>query len=350
MLPFLLIVIIIVIIIVILLPIEVSSITITITITIRRPAADGEPWNCLLDGLLQPGVYFVDMPNLPGAPRQRTLRREVLFSGIGLHTGQEGTLRIAPAGPGEGRVFYREGRRVPALAENVAPSARCTRLAADGAEVLTPEHVLAALYGLRVDNARLELEGPEVPILDGSALPYAQAIREAGIVAQEAAARILMLSRPVWAADGHRHVLALPADGFAMTVATAFGRLGAGPAVLHLHFPQNGADDAAGESFLHQLAPARTFCFQDEVEAILAAGLGAGGSLENALVLSDEGPSRPLRFDDELIRHKALDLLGDLALLGGRLAAHVIAVKAGHALHTAAAEQIRRIADDTIVD
>jgi len=289
------------------------------------------------------------MAILPGAPRQRTLRREILLSGIGLHTGREGTLRIGPAAPGEGLVFFCQGRRVPALAENVAPSARCTRLAADGAEVLTPEHVLAALYGLRVDNARLELEGPEVPILDGSALPFAHAIREAGIVAQEAAARVLALPRPVWTAAGDRHVLALPADHFAMTVATAFGRACAGPAVFHLHFPLNGGDDAAVEPFLHQLAPARTFCFQDEVAAILASGLGAGGTLENALVLSDEGPSRPLRFDDEPIRHKALDLLGDLALLGGRLAAHVIAVKAGHALHTAAAEQIRRMADDTTV-
>jgi UDP-3-O-[3-hydroxymyristoyl] N-acetylglucosamine deacetylase len=289
------------------------------------------------------------MANLPGAPRQRTLRREVLLSGIGLHTGQEGTLRIAPAAPGEGLVFFCRGRPVPALVENVAPSARCTRLVADGAEVLTPEHLLAALYGLRVDNACLALEGPEVPILDGSALPFVQAIREAGIVAQEEAARVLTLPRAVWAAEGERHVLALPAEQFAITVATAFGRTCAGPAVLNLQFPLHGADDTAVEPFLHQLAPARTFCFQDEVAAILAAGLGAGGSLENALVLSDEGPSRPLRFDDEPIRHKALDLMGDLALLGGRLAAHVIAVKAGHALHTAAAEQIRRMADDTTV-
>lgn len=289
------------------------------------------------------------MANLPGAPRQRTLRREILLSGIGLHTGQEGTLRIGPAAPGDGLVFYCRGRRVPALAENVAPSARCTRLVADGAEVLTPEHVLAALYGVRVDNARLDLDGPEVPILDGSALRFVQAIQEAGIVTQAAAARVLRLCRPVWVPDGERHVLALPAGHLAITVATAFGRPGAGPAVLNLRFPPIGEDDAAVELFIHQLAPARTFCFQDEVAALLAAGLGVGGSLENALVLSDEGPSRPLRFDDEPIRHKALDLLGDLALLGGRLCAHVIAVKAGHALHTAAAEQIRRMADDTTV-
>jgi UDP-3-O-[3-hydroxymyristoyl] N-acetylglucosamine deacetylase len=239
---------------------------------------------------------------------------------------------------------------VPALADNVAPSVRCTRLAADGAEVLTPEHVLAALFGLRVDNAHLELQGPEVPILDGSALPFAEAIHATGIVTQDAAARTLRLPRPVWAAEGERHVLALPAERFALTVATAFGRACAGPAVFHVEFPPDGVDDAAAEPFLHQLAPARTFCFEDEVAAILAAGLGAGGSLENTLVLSDTGPSRPLRFEDEPIRHKALDLLGDLALLGGRLSAHVIAVKAGHALHTAAAEQIRRITDDRTVD
>jgi UDP-3-O-[3-hydroxymyristoyl] N-acetylglucosamine deacetylase len=286
------------------------------------------------------------MAILPGAPRQRTLGREILFSGVGLHTGREGTLRIRPASPGEGRVFWSQGRRVPALAENVVPSARCTRLAADGAEVLTPEHVLAALAGLCVDNAHLELQGPEVPILDGSALPFVEAIREAGIRSQDEPARVVRLPRPIWAAEGERHVLALPADYFAITLATAFGRACAGPAVFHLEFPP----DTAGEPFIQQLAPARTFCFEDEVAAILAAGLGAGGSLENTLVLSDTGPSRPLRFEDEPIRHKALDLVGDLALLGGRLSAHVIAVKAGHALHTAAAEQIRRITDDTTVD
>jgi UDP-3-O-[3-hydroxymyristoyl] N-acetylglucosamine deacetylase len=235
---------------------------------------------------------------------------------------------------------------VPALASHVAPSTRCTRLAAEGAEVLTPEHLLAALWGLRIDNARLELEGPEVPILDGSAIPYVRAIQEAGIAEQAAPARVVRLFRPIWAADGERHVLALPAEHLALTVATAFGRSCAGPALLSLDFPPDSGDDAVGDRFARELAPARTFCFQDEVEAILAAGLGAGGSLENALVLSDEGPSRPLRFEDEPVRHKMLDLLGDLALLGARLAAHVIAVKAGHALHTAAAEQIRRTADD----
>jgi UDP-3-O-[3-hydroxymyristoyl] N-acetylglucosamine deacetylase len=286
------------------------------------------------------------MANVPGAPRQRTLAREVLLSGVGLHTGREGTLRILPAGPGEGLVFYCQSRPVPALAEHVAPSARCTRLVADGVEVLTPEHVLAALYGLRIDNARLELEGPEVPILDGSAILFVRALQEAGIVEQEAPARVLRLPRPLWTADGERHVLALPADHLALTVATSFGRACAGPALLTLDFPPGGGDEAAAHRFSRELAPARTFCFQDEVAAILAAGLGAGGTLENALVLSDEGPSSPLRFEDEPVRHKALDLLGDLALLGARLAAHVIAVKAGHALHTAAAEQIRRTADD----
>jgi UDP-3-O-[3-hydroxymyristoyl] N-acetylglucosamine deacetylase len=286
------------------------------------------------------------MANLPGAPRQRTLAREVLLCGVGLHTGREGTLRICPAAPGEGLVFLCAGGLVPALSAHVAPSARCTRLVAGEAEVLTPEHVLAALYGLRIDNALLRLEGPEVPILDGSALPFACAIQEAGIVVQDAAARVVSLRQPMWAADGERHVLARPADHLSLTLATAFGRACAGPALLTIDLPPQGEDDAAAACFVRELAPARTFCFQDEVAAILAAGLGAGGSLENALVLSDEGPSSPLRFEDEPIRHKALDLLGDLALLGGRLTADVIAIKAGHALHTAAAEQIRRIADD----
>jgi UDP-3-O-[3-hydroxymyristoyl] N-acetylglucosamine deacetylase len=286
------------------------------------------------------------MTNVAGAPRQRTLGGKILLGGVGLHTGREGTLRIGPAEPGEGLVFISRGRRLAARAAHVAPSARCTRLAADGAEVLTPEHLLAALYGMRVDNARLELDGPEIPILDGSALPFCQAIHETGIVTQSAAAPVLRLPRPIWVGDGERHLLALPSDQLSLTVATDFARAYAGPEVSTFSFPCGDDDDAAAEQFSQSLAPARTFCFEDEVEAILAAGLGAGGSLENALILGEQGPSRPLRFPDEPVRHKALDLLGDLALMGGRLCAHVIAVKAGHSLHTAAAEQIRRTADD----
>jgi UDP-3-O-acyl N-acetylglucosamine deacetylase len=285
------------------------------------------------------------MTNSAGAPRQRTLAREILLQGVGLHTGQEGTLRIGPGAPGEGLVFITRGGRVPARTGHVAPSARCTRLAAGNLEVLTPEHLLAALYGMRVDNARLELDGPEVPILDGSALPFCQALREAGIVTQPAPAPLIRLCRPVWAGDGERHVLAVPAEAFTLTVATDFRRPFAGPEVSSFSLTVGG-DDADADQFARELAPARTFCFEDEVSAILAAGLGAGGSLDNALVLGEQGPSRPLRFPDEPVRHKALDLLGDLALMGGRLCAHVIAVKAGHSLHTAAAEQIRRTADD----
>src|SRR6266540_1419251 len=121
------------------------------------------------------------MANSPGAPRQRTLGREIRFSGVGLHTGRRGAMRVRPAEPDEGLVFICGDRRVPAVSAHIAPSARCTRLAANGAEVLTPEHLLAALYGMRVDNARIELEGPEVPILDGSAMLFAEAIQEAGI-------------------------------------------------------------------------------------------------------------------------------------------------------------------------
>ena len=207
-------------------------------------------------------------------------------------------------------MFYCQGRSVPALAEHVAPSTRCTRLAADGAEVLTPEHLLAA----HVRPARGQC--PAGPGGAGGSDPGREraAVRPGdpggGDRHPAGPGARVRLGAPVWAADGERHVLALPADQLALTVATAFGRACAGPAVLNLQFPSSDQDDAAAALFLHHLAPARTFCFQDEVAAILAAGLGAGGSLENALVLSDEGPSRPLRFVDEPIRHKALDLTG----------------------------------------
>src|SRR5262249_28936933 len=156
--------------------------------------------------------------------------------------------------------------------------------------------------------------GPEVPAVDGSALPFVEAIREAGIAAQEAPARVLRLASPVWVSDGEKQVLALPAERLKVTAAIDFRRPLAGPSVFSYEAAGDPSERAA--RFTSELAGARTFCFADEVAAILAAGLGAGGSLENVIVVSDTGTSSPLRFPDELARHKALDLLGDLALLG----------------------------------
>jgi UDP-3-O-acyl N-acetylglucosamine deacetylase len=279
----------------------------------------------------------------PEAPRQQTLAGVVELEGVGLHTGCPAQLRVCPAAAGEGLCFVTPQGVIPATSAYRIESRRCTALAAGDAGVQTPEHLLAALYGCGIDNARVEIDGPEVPAADGSALPFVTAILGAGIVMQEAPARVLRLTGPAWVAAGEKQVIALPAAVLAVTAAIDFARPLAGPSVFTYATGLGmGHEREAAERFARELAPARTFCFEDEVAAIRAAGLGAGGSLENTIVLSESGTSTPLRFADELARHKALDLLGDLALLGARLVAHVIAIKGSHALHVAAVEEIRR--------
>jgi UDP-3-O-[3-hydroxymyristoyl] N-acetylglucosamine deacetylase len=313
---------------------------------------------------------------LPGAellpPQQLTLLTEAVFTGIGLHTGRHARVTVCPAPEETGLVFVSGGKRIPAQAEYVGDTNRCSALILGDAVVYTVEHLLAALYVLGVDNAEIHVEGPEAPALDGSALPYAEGLMAAGIRQQNRQARQVRLREPVWVQDGDRHVVAFPLERLTVMAAVDFGRPYSGPQSFcySLEGPQRSVEamELVGAAcgpiaallpplrqpsleggtplsvFLEELAPARTFCFADWIEAIHAAGLGTGGSIENTLVLSEEGPSTPLRFPDELARHKTLDLLGDLALVGGRLRACVVAIKAGHALHVAAVRRIRRVA------
>jgi len=315
---------------------------------------------------------------IPGAellpPQQQTLAAEARFTGTGLHTGRPSTVVVAPAAPDSGLVFVSEGRRIAAVAENVRDTRRCSGLACGDTVIYTVEHLLAALYALGIDNAEIHVDGPELPALDGSAKPYADQLLSAGIRLQGRPPRRIDLREMVWVQDGERLVLALPFDRLTVAAAVDFGRPYAGRQsfCFTLEGPQRSAEalELVGAAsgmvaslfaplrqpaleggtplgvFLEELAPARTFCFEDWIDSLRSAGLGSGGTLDNTLVLSERGPSTPLRFPDELARHKALDLLGDLALVGGRLRALVVAFKAGHALHVAAATQIRRMAND----
>jgi UDP-3-O-[3-hydroxymyristoyl] N-acetylglucosamine deacetylase len=261
-----------------------------------------------------------------------------------LHTGCQARLRLLPAAAGEGIRFITSQGVISATCFHRVASRRCTALAAGEAGVQTTEHLLAALYGCGIDNVSVEINGPEVPAAYGSAKPFVDALLAAGIETQDAPASVLRLSAPVWVSEGEKQVLALPAPALQVTAAIDFGRPLAGASVYSFDTRDGTRAGDAPLRFARELAPARTFCFADEVDAILAAGLGAGGSLDNVIIVSAEGTSTPLRFPDELARHKALDLLGDLALLGARLAAHVIAVKGSHALHGSAVDQIRRTA------
>jgi UDP-3-O-[3-hydroxymyristoyl] N-acetylglucosamine deacetylase len=320
-------------------------------------------------------VPFFGSELLP--PQQQTLASEAVFTGVGIHSGIHSRVTVCPAPVDHGRVFVSQGRRIPALAEYVGDTRRCTSLVSGDAVIHTVEHLLAALYALGIDNAEIHIEGPEPPALDGSAQPFAEGLLGAGVRQQDRDARVVHLTEPVWIQDGERQVLASPDDRLTVIAAVDFSRPFAGPQTFcfSLEGPQRsmeaveriGVTAGAARSirallpplrqpaleggtplsvFLDELAPARTFCFADWVEAIRAAGLGGGGSLDNTLVLFNDRTSTPLRFPDELARHKTLDLLGDLALVGGRLRAHVVAIKAGHSLHVAAASQIRRMADD----
>lgn len=270
------------------------------------------------------------------ARKLRTLKESVEISGVGLHTGERTTLRVHPHNA-PGYLFRTPEGEVPALVEFVVEADRGTVLAREGARVLTVEHVLSALYGMGVDGAVLELKGPEPPALDGSALPLAEAIAETGLTETDREVWDYELLAPTAWEEGDRGLWAMEASDLRVS----FG----------VHYPPpvgSGFFSLAvtPETFLKEIAPARTFIFAEDVEAVRAKGRGKGGSLENVIVYGEKGPLNPelLRFPDEPVRHKVLDLLGDLSLLGGRLKAHLFARKTGHRHHVAFVRLLRTAA------
>ncbi len=269
---------------------------------------------------------------------QRTLKRAVAIDGMGLHSGADASVRILPAEADSGIVFVRKdagGIEIPATHAYVSGSMFATTLASGSVMVSTVEHLMSALHGLGVDNARIEMEGPEVPILDGSALPFVNAILSVGVKTLRAHRRYLSLRRPVSVRAGDKEILALPANDFQATYAIDFPH----PAIGY----QAATTRITAKRYTSSIAAARTFCMLSDVAAMRRAGLARGGSLENALVVDDHGVMNgSLRFSDEFVRHKILDLVGDLALLGMPLRAHIIAFKGGHKLHAALIGRILR--------
>jgi len=262
--------------------------------------------------------------------KQRTLKEEASCVGIGLHSGRRVNLALKPAGAATGIVFRRVdlgGIEIPASARFLSHINHATCLAKDGVRIETIEHLLASLRALGVDNVVVELDGPEVPIMDGSASPFIYLIHEAGIRTLPTSRSYIRLSRPISVADGGRFVAAYPCDQMRLSYTINFDH----PLLKHQEYSIEVDED----SFVEEIAPARTFGFLRDVELMRQAGLALGGSLDNAIVLGETGVlNNPLRFPDEFVRHKILDLLGDLVLLGRPLLAHVVAVRAGHALHT----------------
>ena len=265
--------------------------------------------------------------------RQRTVSKDVFMNGTGIHTGRPVSVRILPAPVETGIVFVRTDLphrpTIPLRAGqvlDVGKSIRRTTISRDGAEVQTVEHLMAALWGVGIDNAYVEVSGIEMPGLDGSAAPFVQQLRAAGITEQEAPRRYFSLREPLFVEDGHAYIAVFPDRTLKISYMLSYDH-----PLLRAQFASYTTD---GNSFDQAIAPARTFCFKEEADALRAAGLGQGATLENTLVIGDEGViDNTLRFADEFARHKILDLLGDLYLLGAHLKAHVIGIKSGHPLN-----------------
>ena len=266
---------------------------------------------------------------------RRTLRREVACTGIGLHSGRPVRLRLRPAPAEHGIRFVRTdvGVEIPANLAHIGAQDHATTLQKDGVSIGTVEHLLAALLGLGVDDALVEVDGPEVPVLDGSAAPFVILLHEAGLRPLAAPRLHLKVRRPVEVVHGTKAARLVPAEHFEIRYSIGFDH----PLLRHQAFSVR----LTPRAFTDQVAPARTFGFLREVELLRKNGLALGGSLENAVVIGETGVlNNKLRFEDEFVRHKVLDAVGDLALLGHPLLGRLEATKAGHALHAAVARKL----------
>ncbi len=265
-----------------------------------------------------------------------TLAREACFAGVGAHTGAEVRVRLRPSDQGR-IVFLRTdlgGLIIPVNAAS-AQASQCMVLSEGGARVRTVEHLLAALLMSGVDSLEVELDGEEIPILDGSAAPLVEILEEAGRRPLSGPRRYLRVVRPLLVADGRSAVAFEPASNFEVSYEIDYPHPLIGEQKLALALDP--------EAFRSQVAPARTFGFLKDAERLRAQGLALGSSLENTLVLDDRGlVNPPLRFPDEFVRHKVLDLVGDLALLGAPLLGRVAARRAGHSLHLRAVQAFLR--------
>ncbi|HET9095774.1 MAG TPA: UDP-3-O-acyl-N-acetylglucosamine deacetylase [Candidatus Baltobacteraceae bacterium] len=263
---------------------------------------------------------------------QKTLRRSFTFEGVGLHTGVPCRVVAEPAPPGSGLNFVSGGIEIPALAEYVVETARATVVGKDGVTISTIEHLLAALFGMGIANARIAVDGPEIPVADGSAKTWVGLIAQAGITAQREVRERYVPTAPVFVRDGERAIIVLPATHFRIRFLADFA-----PPIGTQYFD----GELTPEFFEREIAPARTFGYLHEVQALLDRGLAKGGTLENALVFAPDGPMQEMRWPNEPVRHKVLDLIGDFALLGAWPQCEIVAIKSGHKLHCIATTELR---------
>jgi len=270
--------------------------------------------------------------------QEQTIRSAVECSDVGLHSGAPVCMRILPAPPGTGVVFRRmdlDGFEIEAISRNVARVSYATSLMKKGVLISTTEHLLSALIGLGVDNAIVELDNLELPILDGSALPFVDLIQKAGIRKQRRPRKYLKILREVGMREGNKFISVYPADSYSVSYSINFPHPLIGKETFQVEL-SNG-------SYVRKIAGARTFGSREDEKAMRNMGLIRGASRQNCIVLTRDGiENGPLRFSDEFVRHKVLDLVGDLALLGKPILGKIVADRAGHAMHTALVSRILR--------
>lgn len=264
---------------------------------------------------------------------QTTLREGFTFEGVGLHTGVPCRVDVRPAPANCGLRFVSAGVEIPALAEYVVETARATVVGKDGVTISTIEHLLAALFGMGLANAYIHVDGPEIPVADGSAKTWVEKIAGAGIARQREVRERYVPAVPTFVRDGERALIVLPATHFRIKFLADFA-----PPIGTQYFD----GELTPEFFAEEIAAARTFGYLHEVQALLDRGLAKGGTLENALVFAPEGPMQEMRWENEPVRHKVLDLVGDLALLGAWPQCEIVAIKSGHKLHCIATTELRR--------
>ncbi len=269
--------------------------------------------------------------------KQRTLKSEVSYTGIGLHSGREVHATLKPAPEDTGIVFVRKDLsgepQIHAKAQNVTSTLRATTVEENGNKVFTIEHLMSAFHAHRIDNAYVELDSEEPPVADGASLVFFELMAKAGIVEQAKDRKEIVIDK-VYRIDDEktgRFVMVLPYDGFRVSFTSLNPHK-----LIGVQYEDFHVDEAV---YHKEIAPARTIAYEKEIQALREMGLGLGGSLENVIVYNDEGWLNPLHFEDELVRHKILDVIGDLRL-AGIIRGHVIAVASGHALNTQLAKQI----------
>lgn len=270
---------------------------------------------------------------------QRTLNSSIAFSGIGIHTGEQVSLILHPAKEGSGIQFLRSdlpsAPRIPATIEYVRPSERCTTIGLGEATVCTIEHLLSALRAYEIDNVLVEMNAPEPPVGDGSALPFVQLIEKAGIVEQNADVPIFYIQKPIYYSNGNVHIVGLPSDQFKISYTLSYPKNPVLKAQYH-------SIVLTPESYKQEIAPCRTFSLYEEISYLMEQGLIRGGSLSNAIVIKGDAifSHGGLRFPDEMVRHKVLDLIGDLSMVGFAFVGHLVAICSGHAAHYAFAKEL----------